>query len=267
MFQDRLYQLRKSAGISQEELADVIGVSRQAVQKWESGASRPDMDNLIAISRYFHVTLDYLIAGVEAPETSRPDTGGPPADAGHFWRCSPWEYEYKSKRTLWGLPLVHIHFSHWGFAWARGIIAIGNVATGLFACGGLSAGLLSLGGISLGLLSLGGLSAGVLAIGGLAVGLMALGGLAFGFLSIGGVAVGQYAAGGVATGAVMAAGGVASSPQVAVGMVASSDAALGISLRKLQPGSISAAQLTRQISAQIPDTPMWLIRFLLRFAW
>ena len=40
MFHERLYQLRKSKGISQEELANVVGVSRQAVQKWESGVSQ-----------------------------------------------------------------------------------------------------------------------------------------------------------------------------------------------------------------------------------
>lgn len=39
MFEQRLYRLRKERGISQEELADIVGVSRQAVQKWESGVS------------------------------------------------------------------------------------------------------------------------------------------------------------------------------------------------------------------------------------
>lgn len=39
MFEQRLYRLRKERGISQEELADIVGVSRQAVQKWESGGS------------------------------------------------------------------------------------------------------------------------------------------------------------------------------------------------------------------------------------
>ncbi len=65
MFEERLYQLRREWGISQEELANIIGVSRQAVQKWESGASQPNMDNLVAISEYFGVTLDYLLKGGE----------------------------------------------------------------------------------------------------------------------------------------------------------------------------------------------------------
>lgn len=47
-FQNRLYDLRKRSGLSQEELANLVGVTRQAVQKWEAGTSRPDMDNLAA---------------------------------------------------------------------------------------------------------------------------------------------------------------------------------------------------------------------------
>ena len=66
-FQQRLYDLRKKAGLSQEGLADLLGVTRQAVQKWEAGASRPDMDNLAALARYFNVTLDYLVTGEEPP--------------------------------------------------------------------------------------------------------------------------------------------------------------------------------------------------------
>ena len=59
-FQQRLYELRKQSGLSQEGLADLLGVSRQAVQKWEAGTSRPDLDNLAALGRYFNVSLDYL---------------------------------------------------------------------------------------------------------------------------------------------------------------------------------------------------------------
>ena len=60
-FRDRLYQLRRGRGISQEELANAVGVSRQAVQKWEAGSSTPDLDNLSALAEYFGVTLDYLV--------------------------------------------------------------------------------------------------------------------------------------------------------------------------------------------------------------
>ena len=85
---------------------------------------------------------------------------------------TPYHYEYRSKCTLLGLPLVHIHLGY-GLRRARGIIAIGNVATGLVAIGGFSAGLLSIGGLGIGLLTLAGLAAGGLAVGGMAFGLLA----------------------------------------------------------------------------------------------
>lgn len=50
---DRIQHLRKAKGISQEELADRIGVSRQAVSKWESEQSVPDMDRIISLSDFF----------------------------------------------------------------------------------------------------------------------------------------------------------------------------------------------------------------------
>ena len=62
---NRLMQLRKKAGLSQEELADKLGVSRQAVSKWECAESSPDTDNLIALSKIYGVTLDELINGVD----------------------------------------------------------------------------------------------------------------------------------------------------------------------------------------------------------
>ena len=63
-----------------------------------------------------------------------------------------WHYEYKSQRTLFGLPLVHVRLGDRGFGVAKGIFAVGNVAVGLFALGGISLGLFSLGGVSMGLL-------------------------------------------------------------------------------------------------------------------
>ncbi|MBZ2175756.1 helix-turn-helix domain-containing protein [Schnuerera sp. xch1] len=65
---DRIQGLRKIKGISQEELADRIGVSRQAVSKWESEQSTPDIDKIIIMSEYFDVTTDYILKGMEAPQ-------------------------------------------------------------------------------------------------------------------------------------------------------------------------------------------------------
>lgn len=61
IFSEKLQLIRKSRGETQEQLAEILGVSRQAVAKWESGQSYPDILNLIQISEQFHVTVDYLV--------------------------------------------------------------------------------------------------------------------------------------------------------------------------------------------------------------
>ena len=73
---DRIQHLRKVKGVSQEELADKIGVSRQAVPKWESEQSIPDIYKVILMRTSFDVTTDYLLTGIENPhadEARRPD--------------------------------------------------------------------------------------------------------------------------------------------------------------------------------------------------
>lgn len=84
---------------------------------------------------------------------------------------------------------------------ARGIVAIGDVATGVFAIGGVARGLVALGGVAVGIVSFGGTSLGALAAaGGLAIGTVAVGGGAAGWTALGGGAVGTYACGGGAFG-------------------------------------------------------------------
>ena len=58
---EKLQLLRRSRGLSQEQLAAELDVSRQAISKWECGDSTPDLDKLRAICTYFGVTTDYLI--------------------------------------------------------------------------------------------------------------------------------------------------------------------------------------------------------------
>lgn len=60
-FNNKLYNLRKKNGFSQEELANRLNVSRQTISKWEVGDSTPDMEKLIAISDLFDISLDELI--------------------------------------------------------------------------------------------------------------------------------------------------------------------------------------------------------------
>jgi len=68
-FNNRLYELRKQKGLSQEELAHRLNVSRQTISKWEVGESTPDMEKLVAISDLFEVSLDELVKGEEPEPT------------------------------------------------------------------------------------------------------------------------------------------------------------------------------------------------------
>ena len=65
IFSEKLRLIRKSKGITQDQLAEKLNVSRQAVAKWESGLIYPDISNLIQISDFFNVTIDYLIRDQE----------------------------------------------------------------------------------------------------------------------------------------------------------------------------------------------------------
>ena len=61
IFSEKLNLLRKTKGYTQEELAEKLCVSRQAIAKWEAGQSYPDITNLIQISNLMNVTVDYLV--------------------------------------------------------------------------------------------------------------------------------------------------------------------------------------------------------------
>ena len=72
---DRIQSLRKARGITQEQLADAVGVSRQAVSKWEAEQSVPDLERIVAMAEYFDVTTEYLLRGIEpAPDVRAPRT-------------------------------------------------------------------------------------------------------------------------------------------------------------------------------------------------
>lgn len=113
---------------------------------------------------------------------------------------------WRTDFELLGLPLVSVALGpdpdrgEWR-GHARGVIAVGDLATGVFAFGGLARGVVAFGGLSLGLVSFGGVAIGLLlAIGGGALGSLALGGGAVGGVAVGGAALGRYACGGGAYG-------------------------------------------------------------------
>ena len=67
---EKIMNLRKKSGWSQEELADRLGISRQSVSKWETGESVPDIDKIIRMSELWNVSTDYLLKEDEAQEES-----------------------------------------------------------------------------------------------------------------------------------------------------------------------------------------------------
>ncbi len=97
-FGEKLVLLRKARGMTQEQLAAELSVSRQAVSKWELGEATPETENVIQLSRLFGVTTDYLLFGAgPAPDTSAgtlpPDMAArqsAPAPAGRAQRIAGW---------------------------------------------------------------------------------------------------------------------------------------------------------------------------------
>ena len=218
-FNEQLINLRRQKGLSQEQLGDIIGVSRQTVSKWELGDTTPEMEKLMQLSDLFGISMDILTGR----DTSKGYSGSDAETAGtefhsdaRFFYNYAYHYEYKSNRTFRGLPLVHINIGR-GIFKAKGVIAVGTIASGLISIGLVSTGLISLGMLSLGLISFGAISLGLLlSVGGISIGSIAIGGLAIGIFAIGGCAIGVYSIGGCAIAAKIAAGGYAQAP-IAIG--------------------------------------------------
>lgn len=68
---NRLYELRKAHGLSQDELAEKLGVSRQAVSKWERSEASPDTDNIISLAKIYNLSLDELIYGAKEEDNKK----------------------------------------------------------------------------------------------------------------------------------------------------------------------------------------------------
>lgn len=78
-FGEKLQTLRRAKGLSQEHLAEALGVTRQAVSKWELNASLPDVEKLLALSDFFQVSTDYLLKeAVESPTPPAQEFVPPP---------------------------------------------------------------------------------------------------------------------------------------------------------------------------------------------
>lgn len=89
---EKILQCRKKAGLSQEALAERIGVSRQAVSKWETGEAMPELSTVVALAKEFGVTTDWLLSdeeeipAAETPKTEEPKRSPPrPGRGAKYW--------------------------------------------------------------------------------------------------------------------------------------------------------------------------------------
>lgn len=228
---EKLAKVRKEKNITQEQLADYLGVSRQSISKWESDIAYPETDKLIRMSELFDCSLDYLLkesVTEKANDTETPDgaktTVISPLGIRAFKIFNLFDYEYKSKRTLFGVPLVHVNMS--ADKTAKGIIAVGFKSVGVISIGMLSLGILSLGMLSLGLLGLGMFGVGIFGFGAFALGLFSGGAISVGVISFGAISIGVTSCGAVSIGQ-FAVGAVAKGHYFAFGDNATAMVALG----------------------------------------
>lgn len=207
---EKLTKLRRENNYTQEQLADILDVSRQAISKWESNITYPETDKLIRMSELFDCSLDYLLKDSVEKVANKSN------NATVFFKKII--RERKSEKKLLGMPLWHIGKNAKGIIAiglnARGLIAIGLRAHGILSLGLLSLGLISFGIFSLGLLSIGTFALGILSIGCLSLGVFALGAISVGIISFGALSIGKYFASGdhayamIALGQTKAAGSV-----------------------------------------------------------
>ena len=250
-FHEKLQKLRKEKGLSQEGLAEVLAVSRQAISKWESGQSYPETEKLIALSEIFGVTLDSLIKQGDTQQDISNTVSDP------FWTHRGNYYEYKSSQTLFGLPLVHINIGR-GLRQAKGILAIGNAAKGVVAFGLFSVGVLSGGVLSVGLISLGALSVGaLLSLGAISVGAIAIGAVAVGAFTVGALSVGTVSIGACSVGNQIAIGDYAKG-HIAIGRIVD-----GVKMLEVRETSRIFVEVTKEqvrtlIQSEFPDMWRWV---------
>lgn len=197
---------QKKYNYTQEQLADILGVSRQSISKWESDIAYPETDKLIKMGKLFDCSMDYLLN-----EDITEKQGIEPKETETFWdKFKKQFHERKSEKMIFGMPLYHIGKNAHGFfavgLKARGVFSIGLMSRGIVSLGMLSLGVISIGLLSLGLISAGVFSAGLLAVGSIALGLFAAGAISVGLVSFGALSVGCFSTGALAVGKYAAVG-------------------------------------------------------------
>ena len=240
---EKIAKQRKELNYTQEQLADVLGVSRQSISKWESDIAYPETDKLVKMGKMFDCSMDYLL---NENITEKQSTTPPKAET--LWdNIKKQFHERKSDKMIFGMPLYHIGRNAHGFFAvgfkARGVFSIGLMSRGIFSLGLLSLGIVSIGILTLGLLSAGIFSLGLLAVGSIALGMFAAGAISIGLISFGALSVGCFSTGALAIGQYAAVG------DHAYGMIA-----IGKSVAE---GSVYS-HIGELTTADIPTVVEWL---------
>lgn len=268
---EKLQLLRNNNRLSQEELGEKLGVSRQAISKWESGQSTPDLKKLIAISELYNITIDSLVkdeyefdvfknnevSSVDNQEEKKEDNKNAQIviniNKDSIFTSHSVEYEYKSKKSIFGVPLVHVNLGK-GFKKAKGIIAVGNIS-----CGIISSGFVSLGVLSCGFLSIGGISLGLISI---AI-LLAIGVFSLGSFSVGAISVGIFSFGAVSIGK-YAFGACAIASDIAIGDYARANVAIGNTVEGINnlPLDTPLKEVKDLLKKEYPNLNQWIIKVI-----
>jgi len=250
-FGEKLSKLRKEYNYSQEQLAGILGISRQSISKWESNIAYPETDKLIKMGQLFECSMDYLL-NEEVTEKQ----GAQPMEKESFWHdLKGMSFERKSEKMIFGMPLYHIGKNAHGFfaigLKARGVFALGLMSRGIVSVGLLSLGVISIGNLTLGLVSAGIISLGLLAAGAFALGLFAVGAIGIGLVSFGALSVGCFSTGALAIGKYAAVGDHAHS-MIAIGRTVAD----GSVYRHI--GDITTADIEKVVDWLDTNVPAWL---------
>lgn len=242
---DKLAKLRKENNYTQEQLAGILGVSRQSVSKWESNIAYPETDKLLKLGELYNCSMDYLLKDNNENAFQKSKTFTLSFDLNSL------NFERKSKKSIYGLPLWHINLGL--NRKAKGVIAIGFRATGIISIGLFSLGFISVGICSLGILAFGVFALGILSAGVFSAGFIAFGAICLGILSAGAIAVGDFSVGALAIGKYFAWGDYAQA-LIAVG----DTKAIGSVYQKI--GTISAQniiEIKQLLDINVPSYLFW----------
>lgn len=241
---DKLSKLRKQNNYTQEQLADILGVSRQAISKWESDTAYPETEKLIRLSDMYHCSLDYLLKDEMESDDFIANKRSINLEKSLY-------YEKTSKKKIKGIPLWHVNIGPGRTA--KGIVAVGFKAKGVISLGIASIGILSIGIASVGVLSIGIATVGIIAAGNIAVGVIAMGAICVGVMAMGALAFGAFSGGAMAVGNYVAAGDYARAA-IAIGQ-SEAYGSLYQKIGKLSPEEYR--QVCELITKEVPSYLSW----------